>query len=124
MRIAEHKDENDKKINIILHIDDVCKNGKLAKQIFLVGYLAPTDPRSVHISGIKNAQNQATAAMAKYWPLTLLPRGQDSTSYMCKLSKGAFTSYYTELNLEARKQHKVNQLKETPNKYKGQTLYD
>jgi len=135
MGIAEHKDENDKKINIFFHTDDVMvfkkpirEYGKPAKQILPVGCLVSVDARRVHISGVKNVEYQAIVVMAGYWPLTphptLLPGGQGSTAPMYELPKGTFTFYYMELALEAKLQRKVNQLKEILGKSKGQIQYD
>merc|ERR1719369_1974573 len=133
--IAEHKDENDKKINIFFHAEDVKvfkkdlrEYGKPAKQILPVGCLASVDARRVHISGIKNVEYQAITVLAGFWPLcphpTLLPGGQGSTAPMYELPKGTFTFYYMELALEAKLQRKVNQLKEILGKSKGQIQYD
>merc|ERR1711962_242838 len=135
MGIAEHKDENDKKINIFFHTDDVKvfkkdirEYGKPAKQILPVGCLVSVDARRVHISGVKNVEYQAIAVLAGHWPLTphptLLPGGQGSTAPMYELPKGTFTFYYMELALEAKLQRKVNQLKDILGKSKGQIQYD
>jgi hypothetical protein len=135
MGIAEHKDENDKKINIFFHTDDVKvfkkdirEYGKPAKQILPVGCLVSVDARRVHISGVKNVEYQAIAVMAGFWPLTphptLLPGGQGSVAPMYELPTGTFTFYYMELALEAKLQRKVNQLKEILTKSKGQIQYD
>jgi len=135
MGIAEHKDENDKKINIFFHTDDVKvfkkdirEYGKPAKQILPVGCLVSVDARRVHISGVKNVEYQAIAVMAGFWPLTphptLLPGGQGSVAPMYELPSGTFTFYYMELALEAKLQRKVNQLKEILTKSKGQIQYD
>jgi len=133
--IAEHKDQNDKKINIFFHADDVKvfkkdlrEYGKPAKQILPVGCLASVDARRVHISGIKNVEYQAITVLAGFWPLcphpTLLPGGQGSIAPMYELPKGNFTFYYMELALEAKLQRKVNQLKEVLKGTKGQIQYD
>merc|ERR1712060_167924 len=135
MGIAEHKDENDKKINIFFHTDDVKvfkkdirEYGKPAKQILPVGCLVSVDARRVHISGVKNVEYQAIAVMAGFWPLTphptLLPGGQGSVAPMYELPSGTFTFYYLELALEAKLQKKVNQLKEVMGKSKGEIKYD
>ena len=135
MGIAEHKNENDKKINILCHTDDVRvfkkdirEYGKPAKQILAVGCLVSVDARRVHISGAKNVEYQAIAVMARYWPLTphstLPPGGEGSTAPMSELPKGTFTFYYMELTLEVKLQRKVNQLKDILGKSKGQIQYD
>jgi len=135
MGIAEHKDENDKKINIFFHTDDVKvfkkdlrEYGKPAKQILPVGCLVSCDARRVHISGVKNVEYQAITVLAGYWPLcphpTLLPGGQGSIAPMYEVPSGTFTFYYMELALEAKLQRKVNQLKEILGKSKGQIQYD
>merc|ERR1711994_49356 len=128
-------DENDKKINIFFHTDDVKvfkkdirEYGKPAKQILPVGCLVSVDARRVHISGVKNVEYQAIAVMAGFWPLThhptLLPGGQGSVAPMYELPSGTFTFYYMELALEAKLQRKVNQLKEILGRSKGQIQYD
>merc|ERR1712029_633528 len=135
MGIVEHKDENDKKINIFFHTDDVKifkkdlrEYNQPAKQLLPVGCLVSVDARRVHISGVKNVEYQAIAVMAGYCPLTphptLLPGGQGSTAPMYELPKGTFTFYYMELALEAKLQRKVNQLKDILGKSKGQIQYD
>jgi len=135
MGIAEHKDENDKKINIFFHTDDVKvfkkdlrEYNKPAKQILPVGCLVSIDARRVHISGVKNVEFQAITVLAGYWPLcphpTLLPGGQGSSAPMYELPSGSFTFYYLELALEAKLQRKVNQLKEILGRSKGQIQYD
>lgn len=135
MGIAEYKDENEKKINIFFHTDDVKvfkkdlrEYGKPAKQILPVGCLCSVDARRVHISGVKNIEYQAISLLAGHWPLTphptLLPGGQGSVAPMYELPKGTFTFYYMELALEAKLQRKVNQLKEILGKSKGQIQYD
>jgi len=133
--IVEHKDENDKKINIFFHTDDVKvfkkelrEFNKPAKQILPVGCLVSVDARRVHISGVKNVEYQAIQVLAGYWPIcphpTLLPGGQGSIAPMYELPSGSFTFYYLELALEAKLQRKVNQLKEILSKSKGQIQYD
>jgi len=133
--IAEHKDENDKKINIFFHTDDVKvfkkelrEFNKPAKQILPVGCLVSVDARRVHISGVKNVEYQAIQVLAGFWPIcphpTLLPGGQGSLAPMYELPTGTFTFYYLELALEAKLQRKVNQLKEILGKSKGQIQYD
>merc|ERR1712106_522569 len=135
MGICEHKDENDKKINIFFHTDDVKvfkkdlrEYNKPAKQILPVGCLVSIDARRVHISGVKNVEFQAITVLAGYWPLcphpTLLPGGQGSSAPMYELPGGTFTFYYLELALEAKLQRKVNQLKEILGRSKGQIQYD
>jgi len=135
MGIVEHKDENDKKINIFFHTDDVKvfkkdlrEYNKPAKQILPVGCLVSCDARRVHISGVKNVEYQAITVLGGFWPLcphpTLLPGGQGSVAPMYELPSGTFTFYYLELALEAKLQRKVNQLKEILSKSKGQIQYD
>merc|ERR1711935_137232 len=135
MGICEHKDENDKKINIFFHTDDVKvfkkdlrEYNKPAKQILPVGCLVSIDARRVHISGVKSVEFQAITVLAGYWPLcphpTLLPGGQGSSAPMYELPGGTFTFYYLELALEAKLQRKVNQLKEILGRSKGQIQYD
>jgi len=135
MGIAEHKDENDKKINIFFHTDDVkifkkeCREyNQPCKQLMPVGCLVSVDARRVHISGVKNVEYQAIQVLAGFWPITphptLLPGGQGSTAPMYELPSGTFTFYYMELALEAKLQRKVNQLKEILGKSKGQIQYD
>lgn len=77
MGIIEHKDENDKKINIFFNTDDVMifkKNireyNQSAKNLLPVGCLVSCDARRVHISGIKNVEYQAITVLAGFWPLT------------------------------------------------------
>jgi hypothetical protein len=133
--IAEHKDENEKKINIFFHTDDVKvfkkelrEYNKPAKQILPVGCLVSVDARRVHISGVKNVEYQAIQVLAGFWPIcphpTLLPGGQGSNAPMYELPSGSFTFYYLELALEAKLQRKVNQLKDILSKSKGQIQYD
>jgi len=135
MGIVEHKDENDKKINIFFHTDDVKvfkkdlrEYNKPAKQILPVGCLVSVDARRVHISGVKNVEYQAITVLGGFWPLcphpTLLPGGQGSVAPMYELPSGTFTFYYLELALEAKLQRKVNQLKQILSKSKGQIQYD
>jgi len=135
MGIVEHKDENDKKINIFFHTDDVKifkkdlrEYNQPAKQLLPVGCLVSVDARRVHISGVKNVEYQAIALLAGFWPLTphptLLPGGQGSVAPMYELPSGTFTFYYLELALEAKLQRKVNQLKEILGRSKGQIQYD
>ena len=154
MGIIEHKDENDKKINIFFHTDDVMifkKNireyNQPAKNLLPVGCLVSVDARRVHISGIKNVEYQAITVLAGFWPLTphptLFPGGQGSQAPMYDLPAGTFTFYYLELALEAKLQRKVrtilynsnnyrikhnfsqvNQLKEILSKSRGQIQYD
>jgi hypothetical protein len=135
MGIAEHKDENDKKINIFFHTEEVKvfsknirKYGKHAKPILPVGCLCSVDAKKVHTSGIKNVEYQAISILAGNWPLThhptLLPGGQGSVAPTYKLPSGTFTFYYMELALEAKLQKKVNQLKEILTKPKGQIQYE
>ena len=118
MGIIEHKDENDKKINIFFHTDDVMifkKNireyNQPAKNLLPVGCLVSVDARRVHISGIKNVEYQAITVLAGFWPLTphptLFPGGQGSQAPMYDLPAGTFTFYYLELALEAKLQRKV-----------------
>jgi len=135
MGIIEHKDENDKKINIFFHTDDVMifkKNireyNQNAKTLLPVGCLVSCDARRVHISGIKNVEYQAITVLAGFWPLTphptLFPGGQGSQAPMYDLPTGTFTFYYLELALEAKLQRKVNQLKEILSRSRGQIQYD
>jgi len=135
MGIIEHKDENDKKINIFFNTDDVMifkKNireyNQSAKNLLPVGCLVSCDARRVHISGIKNVEYQAITVLAGFWPLTphptLFPGGQGSNAPMYDLPAGTFTFYYLELALEAKLQRKVNQLKEILSKSRGQIQYD
>jgi len=135
MGIIEHKDENDKKINIFFHTDDVMifkKNireyNQNAKTLLPVGCLVSCDARRVHISGIKNVEYQAITVLAGFWPLTphptLFPGGQGSQAPMYDLPAGTFTFYYLELALEAKLQRKVNQLKEILSRSRGQIQYD
>merc|ERR1712012_1064517 len=135
MGIIEHKDENDKKINIFFHTDDVMifkKNireyNQNAKTLLPVGCLVSCDARRVHISGIKNVEYQAITVLAGFWPLTphptLFPGGQGSQAPMYDLPAGTFTFNFLELALEAKLQRKVNQLKEILSKSKGQIQYD
>merc|ERR1719320_907565 len=135
MGIVEHKDENDKKINIFFHTDDVKifkkdlrEYNQPAKQLLPVGCLVSVDARRVHISGVKNVEYQAITVLAGFWPLTphptLLPGGQGSVAPMYELPSGTFTFYYLELALEAKLQRKVNQLKEILGRSKGQIQYD
>merc|ERR1712130_1072339 len=135
MGIIEHKDENDKKINVFFHTDDVMifkKNireyNQSAKNLLPVGCLVSCDARRVHISGIKNVEYQAITVLAGFWPLTphptLFPGGQGSVAPMYDLPAGSFTFYYLELALEAKLQRKVNQLKDILGRSKGQIQYD
>merc|ERR1719330_673435 len=135
MGIIEHKDENDKKINIFFNTEDVTifkKNmreyNESAKNLLPVGCLVSCDARRVHISGIKNVEYRAIHVLAGFWPLTphptLFPGGQGSAAPMYDLPAGTFTFYYLELALEAKLQRKVNQLKEILSKSKGQIQYD
>merc|ERR1711971_377397 len=135
MGIIEHKDENDKKINIFFNTEDVTifkKNmreyNESAKNLLPVGCLVSCDARRVHISGIKNVEYQAIHVLAGFWPLTppptLFPGGQGSSAPMYEMPAGTFTFYYLELALEAKLQRKVNQLKEILSKSKGQIQYD
>jgi len=135
MGIIEHKDENDKKINVFFHTDDVMifkKNireyNQSAKNLLPVGCLVSCDARRVHISGIKNVEYQEITVLAGFWPLTphptLFPGGQGSVAPMYDLPAGSFTFYYLELALEAKLQRKVNQLKDILGRSKGQIQYD
>jgi len=135
MGIAEHKDENDKKINIFFHTDDVKvfkkdirEYGKPAKQILPVGCLVSVDARRVHISGVKNVEYQAICVLAGYWPLTPppphRPGGQGRGAPKYERPARPYTVYNKVQGSEAKLQRKVNQLKEILGKSKGQIQYD
>ena len=65
--IIEYTDEEDKKINIVFHSDDVKifkkdvhRFGKPLKKILPVGCLVSVDARRVHVKDIKNVEYQVT----------------------------------------------------------------
>ena len=94
--IIEYTDEEDKKINIVFHSDDVKifkkdvhRFGKPLKKILPVGCLVSVDARRVHVNDVKNveyqvteiscckfklvSQLQALVVLAGAWPLTPHP---------------------------------------------------
>ena len=71
MGITEYKDENDRKINIFNHTDDVpvfkkdvSKFGTPIKQALPVGCLISINARRIHVSSVKNVEYQAIVVMA------------------------------------------------------------
>ena len=65
--IIEYTDEEDKKINIVFHSDDVKifkkdvhRFGKPLKKILPVGCLVSVDARRVHVNDVKNVEYQVT----------------------------------------------------------------
>ena len=94
--IIEYTDEEDKKINIVFHSDDVKifkkdvhRFGKPLKKILPVGCLVSVDARRVHVNDVKNVEYQVTeiscckfklvgqiqalVVLAGAWPLTPHP---------------------------------------------------
>jgi len=133
--ILEYIDEDDKKLNIFFHTDDVKvfkkdirQFNKPAKQVLPVGCYVSVDARKVYMSGVKNIEYQAIFVLAGFWPLTphptLLPGGRGSVAPKYELPSGTFTFYYLELGLEAKLGRKVNLLKEILNRSNGRVQYD
>jgi len=133
--ILEYIDEDDKKINIFFHTDDVKvfkkevrEFRKSLKQVLPVGCYVTVDARRVHMTGVKNIEYQAILVLAGFWPLTphptLLPGGRGSVAPKYELPSGTFTFYYLELGLEAKLGRKVNLLKEILNRSNGRVQYD
>jgi len=128
--IIEYKDDNDKKIQIFFHIDDVkvfkksIKDfGQPAKEVLPVGCAVSVDARRVHVVGVKNVEYQAIVVIAGSWPLTphptLMPGGQGSVSPAYDTPDGIFTFYYMELAMEGRLTRKVQELKDLLSRSNG-----
>jgi len=133
--ILEYKDENNSKLNILFHTDDVKifrkdvrSLRKPLKTALPVGCLVSVDARSVYIAGVKNVQYQALAVLAGDWPSTphptLFPGGKGSKAPKYELPPGDFTFYYLELALESRLQRRVDRLKNILSGSKGSISYD
>ena len=133
--ILEYKDENNCKLNILFHTDDVkifkkdVRSLRKSLKIALpVGCLVSVDARSVYIAGVKNVQYQALAVLAGDWPstphTTLFPGGKGSKAPKYELPPGDFTFYYLELALESRLQRRVDRLKNILSGSKGSISYD
>jgi len=135
MGIVEYKDENDKKINIFFHTDDVRvfrkevkEYSRVAKGVLPVGCMVSVDARRIHIVGVKNVEYQAIIVIAGSWPTTphptLMPGGQGSVAPSYELPQGNHTFYYMELALEGKLTRKVQEFKDLTAKSRGQINYD
>jgi len=135
MGIIEYKDDNDKKINIFFHTEDVKifkkdlkEYKKEAKSLLPVGCLVSVDARRVHVVGVKNIEYQAIVVIAGNWPVTphptLMPGGQGSVAPSYEIPKGNYTFYYMELALEGKLTRKVQEFKEVLGRSKGNIQYN
>ena len=132
--VMEHKMEDDHKVNIFFHVEDVKvfkkdlrSYGKSGKRALPVGCLVSCDARKVYIPELKKVEYQAMLVLAGTWPKvphpTLFPGGQGSCAPVYQISEES-TFYYLELALETKLQRKVAMLKELVGRTKGQLRYE